>query len=1289
MELRHTGIGVIGDAPWGTHLCVFYRSRDDLLEIVLPYLEAGLAAGELCLWVPSPPLEVQEAWDVLADAVPALPSYRDTDRIRIIPPSEWQGSLDSWTRWLESALSAGLAGLRVAAAPFPPDTRYAAEMAAALAPQRVLALCTFPEDQCGVGEVAGLLKTHELALVKRDGAWEKVEGYAGVSRNERTEWFRVTLSGIGDGVIATDADGKVTFMNAVAEQLTGWAGTSSRGKPLEEVFHILSEVSGRRIRNPVARVIRSGRIEGPGNHTILVSRDGSRRPVDDSAAPVHDDAGQLIGVVLVFRDTTARRRAEEQLRRSERHFRSLAENVPAVLMRYDADLRVVYLSPSAEEATGIPAARFIGKTNREMGMPAHLCDLWEAAIAEVFRSGRASELEFSFPSPGGERAFLLKLAPELGDGGGVLNVLGISTDVTAQRQVRQLSDALNRINEVLHSSLDPDEVMRRLVSEGASALGCEAAALSVRSGGGWTVRYVHGMPETLVGATMDDDQELHALHALRTGKPVAVADAFSDERFNREHLRRHNIRSVLVVPLIARDQPLGALFLNYHSAPHAFAEAEVHFAEQLAAAASSALENARLYDELKRAEERTVRRNMLLSGIARIFGEALKCQTEEELGRICLSVAEEVTGSAFGFIGEINRETGKLNDIAISDPGWEACRMPAPEGHGRKVPFGFRIHGIYGRVLHDGKGFFTNDPRSHPDSIGTPQGHPPLRCFLGVPLTLAGRTIGIMGLANREGGYGPEDLRAAEALAPAIVQTFLSKRSEAAVLQSAGRLKAALEASGGAIYEHSVPLDESTYHDERWVELLGYDRAELPRYDRITEWLFGQTHPDDRGLVERAYTEFIEGRSPLYHVEFRIRHKAGHWLWVEGHSIATERDSGGRLRRLVGVMTDITERKLADEQLREANLKLVEADRRKNEFLGALSHELRNPLAPIRYSLAIIDHVPPGSEEARRALEVIDRQVSLLSGLVNDLLDLTRITSKRIRIDRRQIDLAEVVERAVEDGRPVFQAADVGLERIPSAGPIPVRADGARLGQVIGNLLSNAAKFSHPGGRTRVFSGVQGDAAVVRVVDDGIGMSPETMSRLFEPFMQADQGLDRGKGGLGLGLALCKMLVELHGGSIEVRSQGLGKGTEVEVRLPLETASAPEQELPFEPPGAPPRRILIIEDIGDAADSLSAVLRREGHEVVVATSGPEGIERARAFRPEVVFCDIGLPGMDGYEVARLFRDDEQLKHALLVALSGYALPDDVRRATESGFDRHLAKPPSLAQIRDILRRQTA
>jgi len=384
----------------------------------------------------------------------------------------------------------------------------------------------------------------------------------------------------------------------------------------------------------------------------------------------------------------------------------------------------------------------------------------------------------------------------------------------------------------------------------------------------------------------------------------------------------------------------------------------------------------------------------------------------------------------------------------------------------------------------------------------------------------------------------------------------------------------------------------------------------------------------------------------------------------------------GRLGAVLLAVEDVTARRRAERALRDAS-------RRKDEFLAALSHELRNPLGPIRNGLRLLSGAPPGTEQAAHALAVVERQAAHLSRLVDDLLDVSRIARGRIRLHRERLDLGALVRGTVEDHRATFDAAGIALRlRLPRQA-VWVDVDATRVAQALGNLLGNAANFTARGGRVDVAVGSSDGWGTVAVRDTGIGISPDVLGRLFEPFSQAPQEIDRSHGGLGLGLATVKGLVELHGGSVAIASDGPGCGAEFTIRLPA--AEAPARRRPDRP--APPtsrRRILVIEDNEDGATTLKEVLELRGNEVRVALDGPGGVALARDFAPEVVVCDIGLPGMDGYAVARALRADPATRGIFLVALTGYARPEDVRRAGEAGFDRHLTKPIVLEALERAL-----
>jgi len=405
------------------------------------------------------------------------------------------------------------------------------------------------------------------------------------------------------------------------------------------------------------------------------------------------------------------------------------------------------------------------------------------------------------------------------------------------------------------------------------------------------------------------------------------------------------------------------------------------------------------------------------------------------------------------------------------------------------------------------------------------------------------------------------------------------------------------------------------------------------------------------------------------------------------------RSESGKLLGVVLVFHDVEERRHLERQLQQEAHKLLQADRRKDEFLAMLAHELRNPLAPLRNGIEVLRTSCAGNGPVERVGAMMERQVHHLSRLVDDLLDVSRFTRGKIDLQRQPLSLRSVLERALEMVRPTIDARDHELTVTLPPKSLRVDADGARLSQVFVNLLTNAAKFTPPGGQIHV-SGRQEKKgqAIVRVRDTGIGIAPDLLPAVFELFTQADRSLDRSQGGLGVGLTLVRALVELHGGSVEAHSAGAEQGSELIVRLPTIESKGPDAAAGGEgstPPraAAASRRVLVVDDNVDAAESLSEMLRLWHHDVRTAHAGPEALETVRSFEPEVVLLDIGLPGMDGYELARRLRTLPATSPAVFVALTGYGLEEDRRKSKEAGFDHHLTKPVSLDVLEDLLARQ--
>jgi CheY-like chemotaxis protein/nitrogen-specific signal transduction histidine kinase len=372
------------------------------------------------------------------------------------------------------------------------------------------------------------------------------------------------------------------------------------------------------------------------------------------------------------------------------------------------------------------------------------------------------------------------------------------------------------------------------------------------------------------------------------------------------------------------------------------------------------------------------------------------------------------------------------------------------------------------------------------------------------------------------------------------------------------------------------------------------------------------------------------------------------------------------------------ERLRSEAALRASEQALKEADRRKDEFLAMLAHELRNPLAPIRNAAQVLKLLGPVDARQQWAREIIERQTQHLTRLVDDLLDVSRITRGKVKLAREPLDLAVILHRAAEVSRPLIDARRHRLTVAVPPEPVRLEGDLTRLVQVVGNLLNNAAKYTDEGGHIRLEAAREGREAVIRVRDNGMGLPADLLPHVFDLFSQADRSLDRSQGGLGIGLTLVRRLVEMHGGRVEARSDGPGQGSEFIVRLPAETSSVAPSPGAAAGDSARPAsgglKVLVVEDNVDSAKMMSFMLELGGHQVRMAHDGAEALEAARAFGPHAVLCDIGLPGMNGYEVAARLRQQPDFQQTPLIALTGYGEEEARRRSKEAGFDYHLVKP---------------
>jgi PAS domain S-box-containing protein len=756
--------------------------------------------------------------------------------------------------------------------------------------------------------------------------------------SERSELLRVTLGSIGDAVITTDTKGRVTYLNAVAESLTGWLHYEALGQRLDRVFRINDEHNRRTLENPAISALREGSAVGLANHSVLIGRDGVERPIDNSAAPIKDERGHDLGCVLIFRDVSERRRwkkAEADRLLSARLLAAIVE--------------------SSDDA-------IISKT-----------------LDSVIQSWNA----------GAERLF------------------GYTSEQAVGRHI---------------SLIIPPE--------------CIA-------------------------------EEDHIIATLKAGQRV---DHFETERLRSDG--RRILVSLTISPI--KDDATGNI--------------------------------------------------VGASKIARDITERKQAEAEREK-----------------FVTLVENST---------------------------------------------------------DFIGM--------CDLqGVPF-----------FVNRAG-----------------------------------------------------------------LQMVGLEGIEQARRTHVRDFFFPEDQPR---IMDELFPSVIE--SGHGEIEIRFRHfQTGASRWM-AFKVLKLTGAYGDAIGFATVSQDVTERKQLEDDLRKLAADLSETDRRKTEFLATLSHELRNPLAPLASMLEILKRDSGDAETRRHALSTMVRQLAQLVRLVDDLLDLNRITHNRITLHKDQVELAAVIHEAVQASRSAIESAGHDLRVVGPAEPILIYADPIRLSQMFGNLLNNSCKYTEPGGKITVTMEQQGNEVVVSVADTGMGIPPDKLDSIFEMFTQVDSSLERSQGGLGIGLTLVQRLVQLHGGSVKVRSAGEGRGSEFVVRLPriVEGSRAEAAELGAAPEPMHPRRILVVDDNLDAAASLAMLLQLSGNEIYTTHDGAGALEAAEQHRPEVILLDIGLPTMNGYEVCRRIRQQTWGKQIVLIALTGWGQEEDRRRSHEAGFDGHLVKPVDYAVLTTLL-----
>ncbi|MDB5839479.1 MAG: hypothetical protein JWQ23_1431 [Herminiimonas sp.] len=831
--------------------------------------------------------------------------------------------------------------------------------------------------------------------------------------------------------------------------------------------------------------------------------------------------------------------------------------------------------------------------------------------------------------------FTFSYSPLRDDSGAVAGMLCTCIETTGQvlaerRQAFQLelADRLRGLSAPTDITAMACEFLGRhldVTRVGYSEVDQHLSVLNVSQG--WT----DGTVPSVIGRTFPLEAFGQPVTAeVRAGYTVRIVDIDEDER-SAAYARTYaglGIRSILIVPLIKAGR-LSSILAIGMAAPRRWTDQDVMLAQEVAERTWDAVERAQAEQNERKAKEALSRR-------LADEGDRLRALFEQAPGFMAVlrgpnHVFELANAAFIRLVGE--REV-------LGMPVREA--LPDLEGQG----FFEMLDGVF----DSGKPFHAHEARVlfrlTPDAPAVAR----FVNFIYQPVIEAD------GLVS---GIFVEGYDATE-----------RKLADQALRETQERLREGLAAGRMVVWDWNVANGQVTLSENAKPIFGG------ARHDEAAAWSW--VHPDDVQKFRDAATRAFRERGQ-FETLVRMVPPSGELIWTEARGKVV-RDAAGNPLSIRGISIDVTKRTLAEEGLREA-------DRRKDEFLAMLAHELRNPLAPISTAAELLKLINVDEPRVRQSSEIISRQVGHMTRIVDDLLDVSRVTRGLVTIDKEALDLRDLVSGAVDQVRALIDARGHHLTLQLPPVPAPVRGDQTRLVQVIANLLNNAARYTPNGGQIVLRIDVRAGQVELCVHDDGIGIAPDLLPHLFELFAQGKRSPDRTQGGLGLGLALVKSLVELHDGSIAVHSEGAGKGSAFTIRLPRlneEKQQRERMDMPNTAASAERLSLMIVDDNMDAANSLAMVLEAAGHHVTVAYAARTALERAAIAAPRVFLLDIGLPDMDGYELAGRLRAHPETKYSVLIALTGYGQGQDRERSSAAGFDYHLVKPADPAQLESLL-----
>ncbi|MES2627144.1 MAG: ATP-binding protein [Pseudomonadota bacterium] len=637
----------------------------------------------------------------------------------------------------------------------------------------------------------------------------------------------------------------------------------------------------------------------------------------------------------------------------------------------------------------------------------------------------------------------------------------------------------------------------------------------------------------------------------------------------------------------------------------------------------------------------------------------------------------DITFRAAQILGEtldVGRATYCTIDViaetAFIERYWYAPGMEVPTG-----PVSYRDYGSFIDDMKAGRLIIINDVEadSRTSSAMAAFKHRKAGAFINVPVMENNQLVAVFALTNSKPRvWTDSEIAFAQEVAARTRTVSERLRSEIALQESEAKFRTIADAIPQMVWS-TLPDGSHDYYNRQWYEYTGVPKGSIEKHG----WK-KLLHQEDQARTHQTWKHSL-ATGTTFEIQYRLRHHSGDYRWILGRALPIQ-DQSGRIIRWMGTSTDIHDQKLAEVALRESSL-------RKDEFLAMLAHELRNPLAPISTAAYLLEIAKNDEKQISRASDIISRQVSHLTTLVDDLLDVSRVSRGLVELENEHVDIKQVVNHAIEQARPLIEARKHILNLRTECDHAFVMGDKTRLVQVVANLLNNAAKYTPQGGEIDLLVAVQDANVKITIADNGSGIAPSLLPHIFDLFTQGERTPDRTQGGLGLGLALVKSLTAMHGGNVNASSLGNGAGSTFTVTLPLlETPAMQQGDLPGDHkiPKAKPLQLMIVDDNTDAATSLAFLLELHGHHVTVRENSVSALEAAAENTPQLFILDIGLPDMDGYELTRRLRANPVTKNAVIIALTGYGQEHDRVLSKAAGFDHHFVKPIDMQRLQRIL-----